>query len=85
MKKSKAKKFLSAALAAGLVMTSGILPEAPASVRAADSVPTLTIDMAPETQRELKHGASGWLYGLGAEDVPTANTVWKFSSGIYQK
>ena len=67
MKRTGVKKLLSAALAAGLIVTSGILPEAPARVEAAESLPTLTIDMAPETERGLKHGASGWLYGLGAE------------------
>ena len=75
MKRTRVKKLLSAALAAGLIITSGILPEAPARVEAAESLPTLTIDMAPNSERELKHGASGWLYGLGAEGVPTANTM----------
>lgn len=75
MKRTRVKKLLSAALAAGLIITSGILPEAPARVEAAESLPTLTIDMAPDSERELKHGASGWLYGLGAEGVPTANTM----------
>lgn len=75
MKKTRVKKLLSAALAAGLVVTSGILPEAPAQVEAAESLPTLTVDMTPDSVRELKHGASGWLYGLGAEGVPSANTM----------
>ncbi len=75
MKKTRGKKLLSAALAAGLVATSGILPEAPVQVEAAESLPTLTVDMTPDSVRELKHGASGWLYGLGAEGVPSANTM----------
>ena len=53
MKRTGVKKLLSAALAAGLIVTSGILPEAPARVEAAESLPTLTIDMAPVTERGL--------------------------------
>ena len=65
MKRTRVKKLLSAALAAGLIITSGILPEAPARVEAAESLPTLTIDMAPDSEREslstaLRAGCTAW-------------------------
>lgn len=75
MKKKRVTKLLAAALSAGLVAASGILPSPVSQVRAEGNVPTLTVDMSPETVRELKHGASGWLYGLGAQDVPGTNTM----------
>ena len=37
MKRTRVKKLLSAALAAGLIITSGILPEAPARVEFSDT------------------------------------------------
>lgn len=75
MKKTVLKRTLAFALTAALAASSGVFPQAASSVKAAESVPTLTINMAPDEERELKHGASGFLYGLGAENVPTANTI----------
>ncbi len=38
------------------------------------SSPTLTVDMTAETG-DILHGASGFLYGISNEDVPTTNTL----------
>ena len=37
--------------------------------------PTLTVDMSKAGERDLYHGATGWLYGQGDDQVPTANTI----------
>jgi len=41
---------------------------------ASDNARRLTIDMTAKTGA-LKQGAAGFLYGLGANDVPTTNTL----------
>ena len=51
----------------------------PVTAQAANSsttnfVATLTVDMSKE-QGEITHGASGFLYGVSNEDVPTTNTI----------
>jgi len=38
------------------------------------TLPTLTVDMSKETG-DILHGASGFLYGISNEDVPTTNTL----------
>ena len=75
MKKHMMKKALSALLTAGIALTSISTAASPVLAAADESLPTLTVDMAPEEERGLKHGASGWLYGLGDEGVPSANTM----------
>jgi len=70
MRKIKLKKLISGMIAAVMV-TGSVSPVLPA-VAAAN--PTLTVDMAAE-YRELEHGATGWLYGQGDDEVPTANTI----------
>ena len=73
------KKALSAIMAASMIF--GMLPAMGAeTVNAAENgaesnLPTLTVDMTPDVERGLKHGASGWLYGQGGEGVPTANMM----------
>lgn len=77
MKRFEKKQMLSAVLAASMAIST-VTASVPVTVAAASSdssLPTLTVDMTPDTQRELKHGASGWLYGLGDDGVPTANTM----------
>ena len=84
MKKRIAALLLSMAMAATMI-PANIVSAAPESKDSLDevielqeadsSLPTLTVDMAPEEQRELKHGASGWLYGQGDAEVPTTNTM----------
>ena len=75
----KRKRILSMLLAASMVLTTGMV-SVPKTAKAAgaeadSSLPTLTVNMIPEEERELKHGASGWLYGQGDEEVPTTNTM----------
>lgn len=75
----KRKRILSMFLAASMVLTTGMV-SVPKTAKAAgaetdSSLPTLTVNMIPEEERELKHGASGWLYGQGDEEVPTTNTM----------
>ena len=45
------------------------------SGHAQETLPTLTVDMSEAGERELYHGATGWLYGQGDDQVPTANTI----------
>ena len=74
MGKNRWKQWVAAALAAAMVLGSLSMPE----VLAADvsgSAPSLTIDMGRTGERELYHGATGWLYGQGDDQVPTANTI----------
>ena len=69
------KKAVSAVLMAAMTIgsLSGLSVQ---KVHAAQSsVPTLTVDMTPEVERGLKHGASGWLYGQGDDNVPTTNMM----------
>lgn len=58
--------FLSVAIFATLLMF-------PIASRAA-YIPTLTIDMSAKTGA-LRHGSSGFLYGLGSDGTPSANTL----------
>lgn len=60
--------FLAAAMVLGSVVTSDM------PVEAADNTPSLTVNMGADC-RELYHGATGWLYGQGDDQVPTANTI----------
>lgn len=68
--KRTSKRILTIVLTVCLLATT-FLTAIPA---AAASVPTLTVDMDAE-YRELYHGASGWLYGLGDEGIPSTNTI----------
>lgn len=70
----KMKRWMSAALAAAMALTGISWPQT--EVRAAqETLPTLTVDMSKAGERELYHGATGWLYGQGDDQVPTANTI----------
>ena len=75
MKKKAVKKLLSAVLAAAMVVTSGV-PAASLTAQAAgnENSPVLTVDMSSQG-RALKHGATGWLYGQGDDQVPTSNMI----------
>ncbi len=46
----------------------------PLTVNAALFVPTLTVDMSRKTGA-MRHGSSGFLYGLGSHGTPSANTL----------
>lgn len=72
MRKSM-KRWLCSALAAAVAFTGIGWPQEAQKVQAAG--PTLTVDMSQAGQRELYHGATGWLYGQGDDQVPTANTI----------
>ena len=67
------KRWMSGALAAAMVFTGIGWPGKAQNVEAAG--PTLTVDMSKAGERELYHGATGWLYGQGDDQVPTANTI----------
>lgn len=44
---------------------------------------TLTVDLSPEENTgEIIHGASGFLYGISSEDVPSTNTIVPLKSKI---
>lgn len=73
MANKKGKKWIAAFLAAALALTGVSVPAVPAE--AADNTPSLTIDMGETGKRGLYHGATGWLYGQGDDQVPTANTI----------
>ncbi len=74
MRKQRVKKWIAALLAATMAFGSPAVPEI-TSEAAADNLPTLTVDMGETGKRELYHGATGWLYGQGDDQVPTANTI----------
>jgi len=46
-----------------------------------ETLPTLTVDMKAETG-DILHGASGFLYGISNEDVPTTNTLVPLKSKV---
>lgn len=53
------------------------------TAKAANPQATLTVDMDPKVNTgEIKHGASGFLYGISNEDVPTVNTLVPLKSKI---
>ena len=72
MRKNR-KRWICGALAAAMVFTGIGWPGEAQNVQAAD--PTLTVDMSKAGERDLYHGATGWLYGQGDDQVPTANTI----------
>lgn len=75
MERKRGKRWLCAALAAALVCTgTGGVPAREAEA-AGSSLPTLTVDLSKTGERDLYHGATGWLYGQGDDQVPTANTI----------
>ena len=62
--------LLTLVLLLGAFVSPGILPQA----EAANSAPRLIIDMTSDNG-EMRHGASGFLYGISNEEVPTTNTL----------
>lgn len=62
--------MLTLVLLLGVFVSPGILPQA----EAANSAPRLIIDMTSDNG-EMRHGASGFLYGISNEEVPTTNTL----------
>lgn len=74
MRNKIAKKWLSMLLAAILTLGCLTVPGLPVEAEAA-GLPSLTVDMGETGKRDLYHGATGWLYGQGDEQVPTANTI----------
>ncbi|MDR2751745.1 MAG: hypothetical protein LBC41_13890, partial [Clostridiales bacterium] len=66
--KAKATKALAFFLA--LAILAGAIP----AVTAYAATPTLRVKM-DAASRPLYHGATGWLYGQGADNVPTSNVI----------
>ncbi|MFA9462693.1 MAG: bacterial Ig-like domain-containing protein [Velocimicrobium sp.] len=63
------------AILLSLAMVSGNIVFSPNMAEASEeSKATLTVDMANQTG-DILHGASGFLYGVSSEDVPTTNTM----------
>ena len=60
---------LTIVMAAASIITTDFSAEA-----AVDETSTLTVDMSAQTG-DILHGASGFLYGISNEDVPTTNTL----------
>lgn len=67
------KRVLAYTLTAAMVLPAiGIRPQ---TVAAEDAyAPTMNVDMTDELG-EIMHGASGFLYGISSEDVPTMNLI----------
>lgn len=75
MKRKVLKKQLAAVLAAVMVVTStSPLISMKAEAAPDTSSAALRVDMA-SAGRALKHGATGWLYGQGDDQVPTSNVI----------
>ncbi|MBR5536242.1 MAG: discoidin domain-containing protein, partial [Clostridia bacterium] len=64
------KKIISFLLSAALIAAFINLPVA----TEAAFIPTLTIDMGAKTGT-MRHGSAGFLYGLGSDGTPSANTL----------
>lgn len=62
--------MLTLVLLLGAFVSPGVLPQA----EAANSEPRLIIDMTSDNGK-MRHGASGFLYGISNEEVPTTNTL----------
>ena len=73
-RKSLGKRFLAGILTAALALSGVMIPETEAKAAAVEETSTLTVDMTSETG-DILHGASGFLYGISNEDVPTTNTL----------
>ena len=80
MRKGKSLKRFCAALLAGAVLLGGIPQSQKISAaenntsELVEKLPTLTVDLGEKTG-DILHGASGFLYGISNEDVPTTNTL----------
>ncbi len=80
MKKRIKRRILTALLSTAVIAGTVNIPFLPSqadqtTAQAAESAaPTLTVRM-DEGTRPLKHGASGWLYGLADEEVPTSSLI----------
>lgn len=68
----KIKKIISVICAASMLFS--LNPFAVIDAAAEETVPTVTIDAAAEKQ-EILHGATGWLYGMSNEGVPSNSTL----------
>lgn len=64
------KKILSVLLSVALIAT---ILTMPLTAQGA-FIPTLTVDMSEKTGA-MRHGSSGFLYGLGSDGTPSANTL----------
>ena len=68
-----AKKLLAGvASCAAVLSTLTVIP--PQETKAAADTPRMIVDMT-ERQGEILHGASGFLYGISSEDVPTTDLI----------
>lgn len=79
-KKEKMKKLMAKFLMATMLIGSFNVSGMGQVIAEADTTEnpkaTLTVDMDPEVSTgEIMHGASGFLYGISSEDVPTSNTL----------
>lgn len=69
------KRVLAYTLAAAVALpTAAIRPQTVAAAEEDTYAPTMTVDMTDELG-EIMHGASGFLYGISSEDVPTMNLI----------
>ena len=67
------KRILAYTLTAAMVLPA--IGTRPRTVAAEDTyAPTMTVDMTNELG-DIMHGASGFLYGISSEDVPTMNLI----------
>ncbi|MEY8515518.1 bacterial Ig-like domain-containing protein [Lachnospiraceae bacterium 29-84] len=67
------KKILAVLLAVSMLVGAGGIPDTKAQA-AFPARQTLTVDLT-DTTGEILHGASGFLYGVSSEEVPTTNTM----------
>jgi len=74
MKNNFFQKAVAIAAIVCILMTTSII-NLPAQAAGSNNLPTLTVDMGTSTGRSLYHGASGWLYGLGDDGLPSTNTI----------
>ena len=67
------KKILAVLLAVSMLGGAGGIPDTKDQA-ASPARQTLTVDLT-DTTGEILHGASGFLYGVSSEEVPTTNTM----------
>lgn len=74
MRKISAIMLAGAVLMGGIPERNIIRTEAKETSELVQQLPTLTVDLEKKTG-DILHGASGFLYGISNEDVPTTNTL----------
>lgn len=74
MKRRRFAKKLLAGVASCAAVLSTLTVTPPQETKAAAETPRMIVDMT-ERQGEILHGASGFLYGISSEDVPTTDLI----------